>query len=166
MAMIKIIAAECLLCQKIVLYTDVIMLLINSSECLFDEKMNLSITVFAVCFVCVYVCVCVLQMYLCATCAHVCRYVPEVKRQRRMSGVLLCHSMLYFLETESLSEPGTRLVARNSQSSFYFCVLQLWSYRHVLSFLCEYCTFELRSSRMHSKSSWPLSHLLSPIHYS
>lgn len=76
-------------------------------------------------YLCVHVYVCV---YMCVhVCVHVCTRVYMCvcvclhRSQRRMFGIFLCPALPYSLETESLTEPGARLVTSKPQSSSCLC---------------------------------------------
>lgn len=104
-------------------------------------------------FVCVHVCACVY------VCKPVCTQTPTrgCGGRRSMPGVLLCGPPLSYTR-QGLTEPASTkesacllLSARITGLAMPICVFIL--------FLCDVWEFKLRSSFLHSKNCYPLSHL-------
>lgn len=107
-------------------------------------------------------CVCV---RLCVWCICGCIHPHMHSGQGRMSSVLLCRCLPYFLDTESLNEPGTGLVAANP-SILLSLPLPLSTvvtgYTQLLMEVLESWTLVLMFEQ---RALYLLSHPLSPTQY-
>jgi hypothetical protein len=113
---------------------------------------------------CVCMCICMCMcLYACMCLWWMCGQVYMFRGQRRMSGVLIHHSLPYSLETGSLTEHGARLAVWGPLTTLLFPPWQCWYlqvWEATSGFLHECQGLELRSSCLGSKHSHPLNQVL------
>lgn len=68
-------------------------------------------------------------MYTCSNLVHAYMLIHTCEGQTKVVGILLCDSLIYSLDSGSLTEPGARLVARRLYQSSCLQPSQGWSYR-------------------------------------
>lgn len=102
-------------------------------------------------------------MYTCSNLVHAYMLIHTCEGQTKVVGILLYDSLIYSLDSGSLTEPGARLVVSKPQRSSCLCPLEHWCYWCALvnvtmpGYLHAFWEIEFRSSCLHSQWSYPLS---------
>lgn len=112
---------------------------------------------------CVYVCVCVCCLCMCL-CECTCQYIH--KSRKRTLGVLVYYFLTYCLDIGFHREQGACLTVSSphwSSCLYLLPVLGLEVYGMIRNILQQLWGFPLKNPCLHSKYTYPMSHLPNPL---